>query len=334
MDGFDAYTNTASTGIGVLLLRKWHQVDFANPQPFSEPGRISGWAVNTGNSNIYTFPLGSPATLIIGGAFQIAIGNNYQIPIMKFYDAASVQSLLYVDGLGRLVLYNGNFSSIQATGTHSLTNGLWYFLEMSITFNNTTGAFHIKINNNDDINVTNINTVTTANNFASRVQLSGTNTFWDDFRVFDTTGPNNNTFIGDCKVETLFANGPGASTQWTPLSGANWQNVSEIAVDDDTTYNFTTTPGNQDTYTFQPLAHINSNIHVVGTNLVQRKDNPGSKTTAQLAHLGGSDFVGGNIPVLDTYYTNEQLYETNPNTTVSWTPTDVNTAQFGIKLIA
>jgi hypothetical protein len=335
MDGFDAYANADGTGIGTLLLRKWHQVNFSNPQPFIRPGRISGWALQTGASDVFTLPFTSQATWIIGAAFQIPAGNNYQLIPMRFYDGSSLQATLYIDAIGRFNLYNGNFGPLQATGTHNLTNGQWYFIEMMITFNNTTGAFHLKINNNDDINVTNINTVTTANNTANRFALPGQSLMWDDFRVFDTTGANNNTFIGDTKIETLFANGVGAFTQWTPTpANPNWQNVSEIAVDDDTTYNSATTVGFEDAYTFQSLVHCTSNIHVVGTNLVQRKDNPGSKTTAQLAHIGGNDFVGAAIPVLDTYYTNEGLYELNPNTTVSWTNTDVNASQFGIRILS
>lgn len=334
MDGFDCYATSIGQGIGTLLLRKWHQVDFSNPQPFIQTGRISGFCLQTGASNLYTLPFTSQATWVIGGAFQIPAGNNYSLIIMRFFDGSSLQATLQVDALGRLNLYNGNFVSLQATGTHSLTNGQWYFLEMIITFNNTTGAFHLKINNVDDIVATGLNTVTTANNTANRFQLTGQSLMWDDFRIFDTTGANNNTFIGDCKIETLFANGAGASTQWTPLANANWQEVSEVAVDDDTSYNFATTPGLQDAYTFNSLVHVTSSIHAVGSNLVQRKDNPGTKTTANLAHIGGTDFVGSPITVLDTYYTNEQLYELNPNTTISWTAADVNASQFGIRLVS
>jgi hypothetical protein len=336
MDGFDCYSNSDGTGIGGLLLRKWQQIDFGNPQPFIRPGRISGWGISTGNSNIYTMPFTSQTTWIIGAAFQLPIGNQYNVPMMRFYDGTTVQSALAIDGLGRLALYNGNFSGNPiATGTINMVTGQWYSIEFMITFNNTTGAFHSKIHNNDDIVATNLNTVTSANNTANRFQLAGTGNWWDDFRVFDTTGANNNTFVSDNKIETLFANGVGASTQWTPQpANPNWQNVSEIAVDDDTTYNFTTTPGNQDAYTFQSLTHCTSNIRVVGTNLVQRKDNPGTKTTAQLAHIGGNDFVGSAIPVLDNYFTNEQLWELNPNTTVSWINTDVNASQFGIRLLS
>jgi hypothetical protein len=332
MDGFDAYGTVLGTDLSSLILRKWQQVDRANPLPSVQAGRISGFSMNVGNSSTYTLPFASQASYIVGAAIKVV---QYNVPLLRFMDGVSFQCTLSLDSLGRLILQNGGGGALQAQGTTILVTNTWYFVEMLVTFNNTTGAFHLQLNGTDEIVATNINTVTTANNTGSRFQLVGTSTYWDDFRIFDTTGPNNNSLIGDMKIETIFPNGPGAYTQWTPTpANPNWQNVSEVAVDDDATYNATTTPGNQDAYAVQHLAHVQSNIHAVGVNLVQRKDNPASKTTTQLTHISGNDFVGSPIMILDTYYTNEKLYELNPNTNISWTTTDVNNAQFGIRVVS
>lgn len=335
MDGFDAYNTVLGSNVDVQILRKWHQCDFANPNPSTQAGRISGFSMYVGNTNVYTLPFASQPSYIVGAAIQLQGVIN--TPIIRFMDGASNQCTLGTDSLGRLILYRGvEGGTLQAQGTTILAINTWYFVEMLVTFNATTGAIHLQLNGTDELNVTGLNTVTTANNSANRFQLVGRAIFWDDFRIFDTTGPNNNSLIGDMKIETLFASGPGAYTQFapTPNTNANWQNVSEVAVDDDATYNAATTAGNQDAYAFHSLANIHSNIHAVGVNVVQRKDNPASKTATTLTHISGNDFVGGTTTILDTYYTTEQLYEVNPNTAISWTVPDVNAAQFGIRVVS
>jgi hypothetical protein len=334
MDGFDAYNTVLGNNVDVQILRKWHQCDFANPNPTTQAGRISGFSLYPGNTNVYTLPFASQSSYIVGTAIFV---NAYNIPLLRFMDGTSFQCTLGLDSLGRLQIWNGSGGAVQATGTTILATSTWYFIEMIVTFNSTTGAFHLKLNNNDEIVATNINTVTTANNTGNRFALWAAGpVLWDDFRIFDTTGTFNNDFIGDMKIETLFASGPGVYTQFapTPNTNANWQNVSEIAVDDDVTYNSATTAGNQDAYTFHPLSVILSNVHGVGVNIVQRKDNPASKTATQLTHIGGSDFLGNTTSTLDSYYTNEKLYDVNPATSLPWTVTDLTNAQFGIRVIS
>ncbi len=335
MDGFDNYVSNGSA-IGTPLLRKWHQIDFSNPQPSAQPGRISGLCLYTGASNCYTLPFTSQATYIIGFAFKLTSYNFYgAIGVVKFMDSTSFQCSLMVDSVGHLYFTNGNNGTqLGSTGTTILALSTWYHIETKITINNTTGSFTVKLNGVTEISATSVNTRTTSNNTCNRFLLPGTRNYYDDFFILDTTGSANNDFIGDNKVETLLPNAAGNYSQWTPSSGANYTTVNETAVNDDTNYNSTATANNIDTYNFGNLVNVATGIRGICINEHVRKDNAGTKTIAPVIRISSTDYVGNTVSAIDSYYIALQIYEQNPNTTASWTNTDINNAEFGIKLIS
>ncbi len=83
---------------------------------------------------------------------------------------------------------------------------------------------------------------------------------FDDLYVIDDQGSHNTSFLGDCRIETLFPNGAGASSQWTPNSGTNYSRVNEVFTDQDTSYVSTAGVGNRDSYAMGDLSSLPATV--------------------------------------------------------------------------
>jgi hypothetical protein len=159
----------------------------------------------------------------------------------------------------------------------------------------------------------------------------------DDLYYGDTTvGPGVHACdqpIGDVRVATLFPIGNN-TVQWTPLSGTNWQMVDEVAMDSDTTYNSTSTAGNEDLLNFQSLPSTVTTIYALQVTGAYRKDDALSRTIKQAVKSGVTEAYGANYSIPDTSYAYfTDLFTLNPNTSANWTLSDVNGMSAGYNLV-
>ncbi len=157
----------------------------------------------------------------------------------------------------------------------------------------------------------------------------------DDLYVCDhTTGPGTyacSGFLGDVAVRTLRPTG-NVQTQWTPLSGTNWQEVGEQAFDGDVSYNFATAVGAQDLFTFQPLPTTTATVFGVQVTGAYRKLDASEQTISQDIVSGGT-VASAPIAALGlsyAYYTS--LFTVDPHTNATWTPAAVDSLIAGYTL--
>lgn len=350
LDGFDFY-EPVNTGLGPPLSRKWLQQtsngsiiagrrndDFSN-----NLGLNSG---STGGG-VLSPCFGDQATCIIGFVFFVPSSfNNRNRDVMRFVDNGTVQCSLGTDDNGVLTLYLGTpFGTPITSGSTSIRKNIWYHIEIKLTINDTTGAVQLKLNEQDEIHsgggpVTGLDTQTTTNASMNQIQIvgqSGNLRYYDDLYVLDTTasvsGPPNNDFIGDHMVETLWADGDGAHSDWTPNSGVNnYDRINEQAVDDDATYVFTNTISNIDTYTFDDLSQITQEVKVVQLNLQTRKTTGGDRALRSIIRHSGTDYPGIEFGMYDDWADPLELFPSNPGTGVSWTTTDIDGIEFGVEI--
>jgi len=112
---------------------------------------------------------------------------------------------------------------------------------------------------------------------------------------------------------------------------ANWMAVSEYPPDDNNSYVADATVSDQDRYTFPSIA--GSTVHAVAVNIRAEKDDASTRAIRAVAKSGattadnGSDF---NL-TLNAYADFQGIFETDPNTSVLWTVSGVNAAEFGVK---
>lgn len=179
------------------------------------------------------------------------------------------------------------------------------------------------------------NTSTTAADF---LQFNGPGAFtiggaqnnmWiDDVVVTDAA-----TWIGERWIETLRPS-VNASVAWTPLSGANWQNVSEQQCDGDTTYNSTSTAGATDTFGIVSLSTTPLVIENVRVKVAVRKTDATTHNLHPCMKSGAAALVEGpDFAVAGTYLYARQDLPTDPNTSAAWIAAGVNASQPGYKLV-
>ena len=240
----------------------------------------------------------------------------------------------------------GGATLLGTSANNVWTNTVWQFLEYHLKVATSGGSFEVRINNNVVLTITGVNTQASANAwfdsmaFATSPNAIAYNAvnFIDDFYYNDTTtGPGlvpANSYLGDASVATLFAIG-NDSVAWTPLAGANWQEISEVAMDSDTSYNSTSTVGNEDRFNFAALSSALNTAFAVQVTGAYRKDDGGTRTIQQSVTSGGTETYGSSHNIPDTNYAYfTDLFVLNPTTGLNWTLTDINAIKGAYKLTA
>lgn len=267
-----------------------------------------------------------------------------------------------VAGTTQLAVYfNGNNYSVQifrgtSTGTSIALspNNVWAgdvfnFVEVHAKIDPSSGVLDVRINGVSVFGgpVTGLNTQASANAwfdaadyypFAVANGATGAFVEIDDFYYADTTtGPGTfpgNTFLGDARVATLFATGNG-SVQWTPLTATNWQEIDDVAMDSDASYNHSATAGQEDTFTFTPLGGTITVIYGVQVTIAGRKDDGGSRVIKAATKSGATEVYGANHSLPDNNYAYfSDIWILDPDTSANWTLSGVNGATFGYNLVS
>lgn len=241
---------------------------------------------------------------------------------------------------------------LYASPNNTWTGQVWNFVEFKFLVSATVGYMTVHVNGVEVATITGVNTnwtqpspSITANLWADL--LDYTNSFnagtsshstIDDLYYCDTTtGPGTypcNDFLGDCKVDTLFTIGNN-SVQWTPLANTNWQELREIAMDSDTSYNFTSTATLEDLLNFGTLDPLTVTIFGLQVTGAYRKDDAGVRTIKQALKVGATEVYGSTWSIPDTSYAYfTDLWVLNPNTSANWAVSEVNGLSAGYNLVS
>ena len=225
------------------------------------------------------------------------------------------------------------------TSTLLLSPNIWTYIEFSATIG-AAGAFTVRVGGSAIwLTASGVNTQNSANATVNQVYLDDSNggapNIYDDLYILNSLGAENNAPLGEMRVYTTEPSGNGSSSSWTPSAGSNFGNVNQASPDDDTTYNFSDTPGQIDLYTSPAIAPTGT-VAGVQVNLCERKDDVGARTTAaEYKALSGTSYTGANNFTLGTGYSiDRQVYDIDPDTGAAWTLPGLNGAQFGINCIA
>ncbi|QQR69246.1 MAG: hypothetical protein IPI58_00745 [Alphaproteobacteria bacterium] len=337
MDGFDHYTTTASYG---------YKYSTYTVSAAPSTGRRSGSAAarlgNYGGDYIQKV-MDDQTTWIVGFAYKREAAGNSELPLVQLKDSTgSVQSGLYMhcsDGLLRL--WRGDMSTLLATSSSAIPLNTWCYIELKTFINDTTGTLELRVNGTTVATYTGDTKQSSSLNTARTIRLAGgvySSSYYgfiDDLYVCDGAGTTNNDFLGDCRVDTLYPNGVGNSAQFTPTgSSANWENVKDTTIDEDTTNNASATSGQIDSFAFGDLSNLGSSVFGVQNNLVAKKDDAGTRTMRSVTRIGGTNYESADYSLGTTYLDYVQLQEQNPATAVAWTVDAINGAEFGYKVQA
>jgi hypothetical protein len=227
--------------------------------------------------------------------------------------------------------------------TETFVYNAWHHFEFKVTVHPSTGAFELRHNEVNVLSATGQNTAndgtSQADVFAARFETVSTNAIFDDICVWNGTGSTNNNFIGDSVVEAVEVNGAGATTQWTPSAGSNFDNVNDpgTSAPDDAGaggFNGSDTAAQLDLYACTDLTQIQGNILWVQLDTQLAMATAGSRSVDTKYRDPDTTVVdiATHAVTLTTYDSFFDVMDVNPNSLTTWDVADINGGQFGVEV--
>ncbi len=321
LDGFDNIGNSTQMGV-----KGW-----SNPGgtfPVGRSGTGQSWQ-NVNTSTVISKSFATNTTVITGFAFkQVSAVASDQVYLRV---GATLTMALRINASNHIEIRNSTPTLI-ATGTATLNPGTFYYIEIKLVINGASGTVEVHVNGATDIASTTGNFGSTGiDNWGALGRTQGM--VIDDLYVFNGSGGVNDGFVGDVRVQTLYPNGAGNSTQWTPNGAAsNYLCVNEAIPDDDTTYVSDSTVGHIDQYTLDDVDG-GASVKCAQTNVYARKDDGSTRQVAPIWRQSSTDYVGSTVTLTSSYSFYLQQYDTDPSG-AAWTPSALNGDQLGVKEIA
>lgn len=335
--GIEGFDNCDSAG-DLALKEGWTEAATTNTT-FTTGRDGAGRAIrlaNSGRDKFFAIP-GSPNVIVMGFAYNIVTsvgGINHDVCGVMV--GANQDVTIQINTSNQFVLRRS--TTVLETGTYVLPSG-WHYLEFKIFIADSGGYCTIRVDGLQVEDFTGYDTKFSTTDDISSVYLDnqgfGCVTEFDDFYVLDTTGSAPyNDFLGDCRIETLFPDAAGDSTQFTPSAGSNFQNVDESpAPDDDTTYNESGTVGHKDLYNIGNLSEAYDTVFAVRPEIFARKTDVGTRTINSVLKSGTTESDGSAKALAETYaYHNGGIITADPDTAAAWGAAGVNAAQVGLEI--
>lgn len=283
----------------------------------------------------------SHATWIVGFAFRFAALPGSYLAFLSFQDASTLHVDIRLGSDGTLrATRNG---TTLATSSNALSANTFYYIETKVTIDDSAGVVEVRVNGSSTgwINITGQDTRNAANATANLIKINGigiSNVDVDDLYICDGAGSVNNSFLGDVRVDCYLPDGNGNSSQLVGSDGNSTDNyllVDEASQNGDTDYVQSSTVNNKDTYTFADMSHTPTSIFGTQLNMIAKKDDSGTRSIASVVRSGGSDYDGDTQALSAASYVDyRQIREVDPATSSAWTRTNLNSAEFGVKVAA
>lgn len=276
-----------------------------------------------------SFP-GSYATLVWGSGLNVSAIAGGHYGGFRFYDGTTLHIEVRINADLTLAVYRG--TTLLGTAAAFCSLDAWNYFEAKVVVSDTTGSVTIRKNGKAFYELTNIDTRNGANSTCNKIELfvehstdTGNIYYWDDMYVAED-------FLGDVRIETIYPAGAGASAQWDPSTGLNFECVDETPLNE-TDYISSLTAEDVDTYVFGNLSVAAGTIRALQVNMTAKKDDAGGRWIAPVLRPAATNHIGASQAIGDSYIDYRQVYETNPETSSGWTVADINGAEFGVKLI-
>lgn len=273
-------------------------------------------------------------TLFVGMAWYWTFTDGTDRMVIGFAgDNAATSHITVAQNSGRIVARRGG--TLLGTSAAVLSPSTWHYIEIKVVIDPTAGNVTVRYLGNDIVSFTGNTKNGGTNTSLDAVDISATSgaTFlFDDFYINDDTGGSPyNTFLGDVRVHTMSPSGAGASTGFTPSSGANYTTVDELPYSA-TDYVSSNTPSTRDTYVMADLPAAASTIFGVQTNVVAKKTDAGSIAVKPVIRSGGTNYYGSSAPLTGSDITVSDLRTVDPNTSAAWTAGGVNGMEAGVEV--
>jgi len=230
-------------------------------------------------------------------------------------------------------------STVVATFYSVLEARRWNLIELKAKVHDTTGYWEIYVNGVLIGSNTGIDTKYSTYN-VNQVRFHGGlayNKIGDTY-CCDLTGSKNNDVLGPFHIQGILPNANGDDSDWTPSANAdNYTMVNDVTANE-SDYVESGTPADQDLYNYENLSGTWDEIFGLQINTRLFMDSANSETIAVLCSSNSTEdsanFTANNDSVgMGDEAQFMRILENDPDTSNAWDPTDIDSAQFGVKFI-
>ncbi len=287
-------------------------------------------------------PLTTDRTTIIGGVIKFdSLPSSYS-PFFILYDGPTWGISAGLNPDGTISVATASLTPLGVpiyaqldVSTKILNLGQRYHIEMKVYTHSSAGTVGVRVDEENWISVTEEDTECGSNPYHNsfRLGVSGAWISYDDVYFLDGTGTINNDFLGVQKVTVIRPDAAGDSSQWIPNSGVNYDRVNESELDEDNSYVETATTTDKDLYNYSSVGNLSS---ITGIQILCSARVTSGRMELQAVTKSGAteDTQSCMILVLsEEYKTCSVVGELNPDTSLPWTPAEIDAAQFGVKAI-
>lgn len=345
------FTEAFESGSTIVISKTTANGSVSNSVVKGGTPRTGSGCVNTGAFIVTLGAADQDDVVTVGAAFRSSAGTAVsQLFYFQGDGATTTHVTVYIAdgataGMAVLRVYRGT-SAGTLLGTSSEfarpSSGTYFFVEAKVKLHDSTGTVDITYAGNNVLALTgqdtkNAGTAAVFDTIAAQSNTTAINAL-DDFYITNEQGSANTGFLGVIKVETIRPTGNGNSSVGVGSDGNSTDNY--LLVDDVTTsadyVDFAAT-GDKDTYVF---GDISTGVPYLGGATVVKgvmvcayaqKTDAASRSLITVARLSATEAdsaamaLNNGSPKLLGH-----IYETKPGGG-TWTLTDANNAEFGVK---
>jgi len=355
-DGFEGYTGGGDRSV-LDPVYDYNATINTTEAGVLTTGRVSGKCVffkeASASQSIFMFgheldvsTLSIDTTWIVGYAFTIpdpafAPQNETQSPTMQFLDSAGdAMVTVYIAG-GNINVVTGQINSTTKIGlaTARLFTNVWHYLEIKITFNVTSGAVVLKIDEQQVLSASGVTAPTASGELKPTViklgdGSTGKMTLMDDLYICDSLGSLNNDFLGDIGIRRLDSATDGTTNEFTSTEGNNFSAVNQDDPDGDSTYVESSTVGHNDLYTIDAVSGTPATINALQVVSTGKSDDGNPKGGRNMILSNSVEGLGPTYALTSTYVPYQSIHETDPNGGAAWTVGGVDAAEIGVEVVS
>lgn len=333
MDGFDSYSAIAD-----ILYGAWQ--NYSGMSIDTSGGRYGGGKMQGGNAWA-TANIPETSELYVGFALYINASSTTYAQVVRFDSASGHEATVYLKPSDGTWYLTRATSPDLTTGTHTVTVGTWYWVEVRYIPNNAGGVFTLWVDGTQVATFTGDTRATGGSGGIVIVEIgarsSVSNWHYDDIYVNDTAGsaPANGR-LGDSRIRTFVPNADTTPNDGTPSTGSDHYAVMDEAQRNTSDYNTLAAPSPGDSEIFGSDAALASNDEVVAVRaMVYCAKSDAGTATGKAVIKQGSDKLSGSDTALATSGTDVQgIFNVDPTSATQFTHTDVNSLDFGYEVVA
>lgn len=245
----------------------------------------------------------------------------------------------FTGGDGTVKVQRGEGTELGASAAGAVPANAWFYLEVKVKINDTTGTVQVRVDGTDVINITGQDTRNGgADGLIDRILIGSCENNALKLRVCDFYFLNeigsapHNDLLGPQTIESLRTDAAGNYTNWTPSAGANHDAVDDpidAVHDGDATY-VETTVVERDSYSFgdmvsgeDPIAvQVKATARFTGTAL----------DFNTFLRRSATDIDGPTDTPTSAYADRAiTIWETDPVAAAAWTKANLEATEFGLE---